>query len=62
MKMKAIESITTEDEARQVAIDWQHWYGLKDHYMSELADWNDYFETLANKFDLTEEFKENGII
>lgn len=28
----------------------------------ELADWRGYFETLAEKFDLTEEFSENGVI
>jgi hypothetical protein len=28
----------------------------------ELAEWQAYFSELADKFDLVEEFKENGII
>ncbi len=41
----AVRNITTEDQARDVAIDWQG-----------------YFEALAQKFNLTDEFTENGII
>jgi hypothetical protein len=52
----------TAEEARQQAIGWQH--GLSEQSISygELAEWQSYFETLAEKFDLTDEFKENGII
>lgn len=55
-------SVDTEDAARQLAIDWQQWYGQKDHYTSELIEWQTLFEQLAEKYNLTDEFKENGIL
>lgn len=62
MKVKDIAAIETADEARQEAIDWQNWMSENHVSYGELANWAGYFETLANKFDLTEEFKDNGII
>ena len=64
MKLPKITSIKTEDEARQLAIDWQQHVSTKGNYSyGELADFQDYFRELANKFKaLEEEFKENGII
>ena len=56
------KDIKTREEARQYAIKWQLQTSDKKMYLSELQEWADYFEGLANKFDLTEEFKENGII
>ncbi len=55
-------NITTQDEARQYAIEWQNWQS--EHVLSfgEAAEWADIFLGLANRFDLTEEFNENGII
>lgn len=55
-------NITTADEARQYAIEWQASQSKGNISYSELAEWQAIFETLADKFDLTEEFKENGII
>ena len=54
--------INTKEEARDKAIAWQHWQSDQDLSYQEVADWQDYFFELAEKFDLTEEFKENGII
>lgn len=54
-------TVTAED-ARQFAIDWQTWQSERSMYMSELAEWQNHFETLAKKHNLTDEFKENGII
>ena len=50
------------DEARGIAIDWQNWQA--EHSMSWLlaSEWQSYFERLAEKFNLTDEFKENGIL
>lgn len=62
MKMKSIKTIKTADEATQLAIDWQQWASEQSLYMSEVAEWFDYFEKLARKFNLMDEFKENGII
>lgn len=59
--MEKIEIKTTE-EATQYAIDWQKWSSEQSLSFGELAEWQDYFTSLAWRFDLTEEFKENGII
>jgi len=56
------DKINTEDQARQKAIDWQQWQTDQSLSYQEVADWQDYFYVLAEKFDLTDEFKENGII
>lgn len=56
------KTVKTADEAREQAIDWQKWFGEQSMYYSELSEWQNYFEALAKKFSLTEEFKENGII
>jgi hypothetical protein len=53
---------TTKDEARQYAIDWQNWASEQSLSYGELAEWQHIFAELAEKFDLVEEFKENGII
>lgn len=62
MTIKAITAIKTQEEARQQAIDWQVWAGDQSLSYGELAEWGGYFATLARKFDLVEEFKENGVI
>jgi len=54
--------ITTKEDARDKAIAWQQWQSGQDLSYQETADWQDYFFELAEKFDLTDEFKENGII
>ena len=59
--MKAKE-IRTRGEARQAAMDWQRWQNNRAMYYSEVSEWQGYFEKLAKKFNLTKEFKENGII
>lgn len=53
---------TTADEARQYAIDWQHWANDQNLSWSEISEWQGIFTALADKYGLTEEFKENGII
>lgn len=59
---KSTRYITSEDEARELAIDWQQWSSEQDMSWGELAEWSDLFRKLARKFNLTEEFKENAII
>lgn len=54
--------IKSKDQAEQKAIDWQVWMSEQNLSYSELSEWQYYFEQLANKFNLTEEFRENGII
>ncbi|GBE19340.1 hypothetical protein BMS3Abin17_00063 [archaeon BMS3Abin17] len=62
MELKAIPEIKTEDEARSIAIDFQKWVSEENLSYSEIIEFNGFFETLSKKFNLTEEFKENGII
>lgn len=62
MKLEQFDKLTTAEEARQLAIDWQSWQPEQQLSIGELSDWQAYFEELATKFDLTDEFQENGII
>jgi len=59
--MKRIH-IDTREEARDYAIEWQHWASEQDLFTNELVEWGDYFHELGERFDLLEEFKENAII
>lgn len=62
MTIPDINTITSAGEARDLAIDWQAWQSEQSLYMSELADWQAFFRELGRKFDLRDEFEENGII
>jgi len=54
--------INNAEEARQYAIDWQSWMSKQNLSYGELAEWQSYFQELAEKYDLEEEFNINGII
>ncbi len=56
------KGIKTKEQARKTAIEWQNWQADQSLSYGELNYWQNYFEKLAKKFDLIEEFKENGII
>lgn len=58
-----MENIKTKEEARQYAIDWQN-FEMYDRDISygELAEMQEEFRKLGEKFDLLEEFSTNGII
>jgi len=60
--MKAISEVKTQAEAKQIAIDWQNWQSKQSLTYLEISQWQNYFETLADKFELQDEFKENAII
>lgn len=62
MIMKPITSITSADEARSIAIEWQQWQSERNLSLGDLVYWQQYFVKLAKKFNLTEEFRENSII
>jgi hypothetical protein len=62
MTIPEVTEIKTEGEARQLAIDWQDWQSEQSLFMSECAGWQGFFTELAEKFNLTDEFSENGII
>lgn len=48
--------------AREKAIQWQNDFENHNYSYGELAQWQQYFEKLAKRYGLTEEFTENGII
>jgi hypothetical protein len=54
--------ITSQGEARQFAVDWQFWNSKQSLSIGELIEWQDFFQKLADEFDLVEEFTENGLI
>jgi hypothetical protein len=62
MDKTPVEKIESAEEARDIAIEWQHWASEQSMSWGELADWQGYFVELAERFGLTEEFTENGII
>ena len=47
--------------ARAEAIEWQLTTAQEPMYMSELAEWNEYFMRLGRRYGLMREFHENGI-
>lgn len=57
-----VKNIKTREQARDFAIEWQHTTMQESMTLAEVCDWHNTFEELAAKFDLTDEFKENGII
>ena len=62
MKVKSVFKVKTTEEARDIAKDWQVWQAEQSLSYAELVHWQGYFSLLATKFNLTEEFKENGIL
>ena len=53
----------TPEEAQDLAIEWSYWQGVRSLSYSELSKWQDFFETVAEKFpELHDEFTENAII
>lgn len=61
-KTVSIEELKTADDAREHAQEWQAWTANNKLTLGELIDWENYFEYIAKKFDLTDEFKENGVL
>lgn len=49
-------------ENKELAKDWQDWQAEQSLSYGDVAEWSWYFTKLARKFELTDEFKENGII
>lgn len=62
MRIPRISSVKSEDQARNIALDWQVWQQDNSMYMSEVIEWQEFFEAIGKRFNLTDEFKENGII
>ena len=47
---------------RDFAIEWQLFFSECNYSYSQLAEYNDFFETYGSRYGLLEEFRENGII
>lgn len=60
--LKPVEDVYDASEARQWAVDWQNWASEQSLSLGELQYFNEYFKKLGERFNLTEEFAENGII
>jgi hypothetical protein len=58
----AICDVTTKEEARQCAIDYQKMASEKNLSYGEIINFQNSFSALAKKFHLVREFQENGII
>jgi hypothetical protein len=54
--------IRTKEDARQCAIDWQHYASKKSISYAELSWAQAGFTKIGKKFGLMKEFKENGIL
>ena len=61
-KLPNMDRIKTAEQARDLAIDWQNWQAEHSLSYGEIVYFQNYFERLADKLNLTDEFKENGII
>jgi len=54
--------IKTKEQARQYGIDYQKWASEKSLSYGEVSHFQNKLSTLAKKFSLVREFKENGLI
>lgn len=57
-----IKNVNTKDDAREYAIFLQYWISKHELSWQEISDLQNDLTILAKKFDLVEEFKENGMI
>lgn len=58
-----LDNVLTEDRARDIAINWSCEMSRYNLSYGELAEIQDYFEELANRFpSLREELEENAIL
>lgn len=62
MEIENYKTVSTAEGAQALAIDWQAWASEQSLSYGELAEWTTFFEELGKKFNLTDEFKENGIL
>jgi len=54
--------IASKEQARQYGIDYQKYASENNLSYGEILHFQNKLKTLAEKFDLVEEFEENGII
>lgn len=59
---KRMEKVNTPEQAEELAVEWQTSFNSKSKYWSEVFEEAELLAGLAAKFNLTEEFEENGIL
>jgi hypothetical protein len=57
-----IDKIKTNEQARNIAINWQHSISKQRMSYGEIAEYQETFRKIGKRFGLLGEFKENGII
>lgn len=57
-----LDKVTSEGQAADLAIEYQDWASEQDLSYGEVVFYTNYFEDVAKKFNLTDEFRENGIL
>jgi hypothetical protein len=57
-----VDKVTSEDQARDIAIEYQMYAGEHDLSYGEIVYFNNRLEDIASKFGLLDEFKENGVL
>lgn len=62
MNIEKAKEITTQEEARQFAVEWQAWQSTQVMSYSEMFEWQEVMQGLGKRFKLSKEFKENGVI
>lgn len=57
-----LDNVKSAGEATDLAIEYQNWASGQALSYGELVYYTNFFEALADRFNLTDEFKENGIL
>lgn len=53
---------TEKSRARDKAVEWQRDFCNQNYSYGDLVYWQDYFGSLARRYGLVREFRENAII
>ena len=63
MNIPDIDTITTAEQGRDLAIEWSYGAAAENYSWGEFAEWGSFFASVADKFpELLDEFRENAII
>lgn len=61
MQIPSIDSVPSREHAHSLAVEWQDWQSKQNLSWFDVMQWGDFFTEVGQKFDLLNEFKENGI-
>lgn len=57
-----LRTITSRSDAVDFAIEWQNWQAGQIMSIGEIIAWQRVFNLIADKYELRDEFIENGIL